>query len=155
PPRSPPTPTAATSPASPWVYYPWSGRLVHVLPPAEFRTLRSDRNRYKIAAEEQERLRSFRVGVAGLSVGLSVALTTALEGVGGSCRLADFDTLGLSNLNRLRAGAADLGVNKAVLAARQMYELDPYLGRFTGACRCSRRVLAPAARLIAPGPPNR
>jgi tRNA A37 threonylcarbamoyladenosine dehydratase/nitroreductase len=110
-----------------WVYYPWSNRLVHVLPPVEFRTLRSDRNRYKITGDEQERLRSVRVGIAGLSVGLSVALTMALEGVGGSFRLADFDTLGLSNLNRLRAGVGDFGLNKAVLAARQMLELDPYL----------------------------
>src|SRR5262249_28977285 len=61
------------------------------------------------------------------SVGQSVALTMALEGVGGSFRLADFDTLGLSNLNRLRAGVHDLGVNKAVLAARQLFDLDPYL----------------------------
>jgi molybdopterin/thiamine biosynthesis adenylyltransferase len=110
-----------------WAYYPWSNRLVHVLPRDAFRALRADRNRYKITAPEQERLRSCRVGVVGLSVGQSAVLTMALEGVGGSFRLADFDALGLSNLNRLRAGVADLGLNKAVLAARQMYELDPYL----------------------------
>jgi molybdopterin/thiamine biosynthesis adenylyltransferase len=110
-----------------WVYYPWSGRLVHVLPCAEFRSLRSDRNRNKITPHEQARLASCCVGLVGLSVGQSVALTMALEGVGGSFRLADFDTLGLSNLNRLRAGVADLGLNKAVLAARQMVEIDPYL----------------------------
>jgi molybdopterin/thiamine biosynthesis adenylyltransferase len=110
-----------------WVHYPWSHRLVHLLPPREFRALRCDRNRNKITAREQERLGSLRIGIAGLSVGQSVALTMALEGLGGSFRLADFDRLGLSNLNRLRAGVADLGVNKAVLAARQMFELDPYL----------------------------
>src|SRR5262249_32643522 len=68
-----------------------------------------------------------RIGIVGLSVGQSVALTMALEGVGGAFRLADFDTLGLSNLNRLRAGVHDLGINKAILAARQLFELDPYL----------------------------
>ncbi len=31
-----------------WVYYPWSGRLVHLLPPVEFRELRLDRNRHKV-----------------------------------------------------------------------------------------------------------
>jgi hypothetical protein len=31
-----------------WAYYPWSRQLVHVLPEAEFRPLRSDCNRYKI-----------------------------------------------------------------------------------------------------------
>jgi hypothetical protein len=30
-------------------------------------------------------------------------------------------------LNRLRASVWDLGVNKVILAARQMFELDPYL----------------------------
>jgi len=30
-----------------WVYYPWSGRLVHILPPPEFHALRLDRNREK------------------------------------------------------------------------------------------------------------
>ncbi len=110
-----------------WVYYPWSRRLVHLLAEAEYRELRTDRNRNKLTREEQERLRRCRIGVAGLSVGMATAVTLALEGVGGAFHLADFDTLALSNLNRLRAGAQDLGVNKAVLAARQLFELDPYL----------------------------
>jgi hypothetical protein len=110
-----------------WIYYPWSGRLVHLLPANEFRELRSNRNRDKITREEQRRLRQSTIGVVGLSVGQASALTLALEGIGGAFRLADFDTLALSNLNRLRAGTHDLGVNKAVLAARQMFEIDPYL----------------------------
>ena len=40
---------------------------------------------------------------------------------------ADFDTLALSNLNRLSCGVADLGQNKAVVAARRLFEVDPYL----------------------------
>ncbi|MET7740974.1 ThiF family adenylyltransferase [Streptomyces sp. NPDC005385] len=110
-----------------WVWYPWSGRLVHVLPEQEFRRVRTDRNRDKITDAEQRRLLERRIGVIGLSVGNSAALTCAMEGVGGSFRLADFDALGLSNLNRLRAGVHDLGVPKTVLCARQMYEIDPYL----------------------------
>lgn len=110
-----------------WVFYPWSGRLVHVLPREEFQRVRTDRNRNKIDRAQQRVLRARRIGVIGLSVGSSAAVTLAMEGVGGSFRLADFDTVGLSNLNRLRAGVADLGVSKAVLAARQMFEIDPYL----------------------------
>jgi len=110
-----------------WIYYPWSGRLVHLLPEDEFRELRSNRNRDKITVDEQRRLRQSRIGVVGLSVGQASALTLALEGIGGAFRLADFDTLALSNLNRLRAGTHELGLNKAVLAARQMFEIDPYL----------------------------
>ncbi len=110
-----------------WAWYPWSGRLVHVLPREEFRRVRTDRNRGKIAVAEQQRLLARRIGIVGLSVGNSAALTCAMEGVAGSFRLADFDTLGLSNLNRLRAGVHDLGLPKTVLCARQMYEIDPYL----------------------------
>lgn len=110
-----------------WVHYPWSGRLVHVLPADEFRLVRTDRNRDKITRAEQLTLLGRRIGVLGLSVGNSAALTCAMEGVGGSFRLADFDRLGLSNLNRLRAGIHDLGVEKTVLCARQLYEIDPYL----------------------------
>ncbi|MFD8570802.1 ThiF family adenylyltransferase [Streptomyces sp. NPDC059639] len=110
-----------------WVWYPWSGRLVRVLPEREFRRVRTDRNRDKITTAQQEHLRNRRIGVVGLSVGNSAALTCAMEGVGGSFRLADFDEIGLSNLNRLRAGVHDLGVAKSVLCARQMYETDPYL----------------------------
>ncbi|MFI7006455.1 ThiF family adenylyltransferase [Streptomyces sp. NPDC050145] len=110
-----------------WAWYPWSGRLVHVLPREEFRRVRTDRNRGKIATAEQQGLLTRRIGVVGLSVGNSAALTCAMEGVAGSFRLADFDTLGLSNLNRLRAGVHHLGLPKTVLCARQMYEIDPYL----------------------------
>ncbi|MFJ6054006.1 ThiF family adenylyltransferase [Streptomyces sp. NPDC092307] len=110
-----------------WAWYPWSRRLVHVLPEEQFRLVRTDRNRDKITREEQQSLLRRRIGVIGLSVGSSAALTCAMEGVGGAFRLADFDRLGLSNLNRLRAGVHELGLEKSVLCARRMYELDPYL----------------------------
>lgn len=110
-----------------WVWYPWSGRLAHVLPREEFRLVRTDRNRQKIQRPDQRRLLAHRIGVVGLSVGNSAAVTLALEGIAGAYRLADFDDCSLSNLNRLRAGVHELGVNKAVICARQMYEIDPYL----------------------------
>ncbi|WP_280424402.1 ThiF family adenylyltransferase [Nocardia carnea] len=110
-----------------WAWYPWSGRLVHVLPCEEFRLVRTDRNREKIQRPQQRLLFARRIGIAGLSVGNSAALTLTAGGIGGHFRLADFDELGLSNLNRLRAGLHHLGVNKAVLCARQMFEVDPYL----------------------------
>lgn len=109
-----------------WFHYPWSRTLVHVLPPAEFRELRTGVNRHKITAAEQERLARFTIGVVGLSVGQSTAVTLALEGIGGTLRLADFDHLTLANMNRLRASVQGLGVNKAVLTARTIFEFDPY-----------------------------
>ncbi|MGH3874549.1 MAG: Rv1355c family protein [Pseudonocardiaceae bacterium] len=110
-----------------WVYYPWAARLVHVLPQPLHRELRLDRNRYKITTDEQERLLSLRVAVAGLSVGRAVSSTLAREGIGGQLRLADFDVVSLSNLNRVAGGTAEVGVAKVVLAAREVAELDPYL----------------------------
>ncbi|WP_305785745.1 ThiF family adenylyltransferase [Symbioplanes lichenis] len=111
-----------------WVYYPWSRRLVHLLPRDEFREVRADRNRDKITPAEQRRLAGARIGVIGLSVGNMAAITLALGGIGGTFRLADHDRLSLSNLNRLRAGVADLGVEKTVLAARELAGIDPWLG---------------------------
>jgi molybdopterin/thiamine biosynthesis adenylyltransferase len=110
-----------------WVYYPWSRRVVHLLPEAEFRELRTSRNRNKITIEEQERLRSLKLAIAGLSVGRATAVTLALEEIGGHFRLADFDALELSNLNRLRGGVHELGINKSVLTARELFEINPYL----------------------------
>jgi molybdopterin/thiamine biosynthesis adenylyltransferase len=110
-----------------WAFYPWSRRLVHVLPAPLHRELRLDRNRYAITTEEQARLTGLCVAVAGLSVGRAVVSTLAHEGVGGELRLADFDVLDLSNLNRVVGGLADVGVSKVVLAAREVAELDPYI----------------------------
>jgi tRNA A37 threonylcarbamoyladenosine dehydratase/nitroreductase len=110
-----------------WFLYPWSRRAVHLLPEAEFRELRSSRNRNKISAEEQERLRGLRIGIIGLSVGGASAMALAMEQVGGELLLADFDSLSLSNLNRLRAGVHELGLPKAIVTARAIAELDPYV----------------------------
>lgn len=110
-----------------WVYYPWSSRLVHTLPQEAYRMVRTARNRYKITQPEQDLLYSKRVGIIGLSVGNSAAITFALEGIGGSFKVADFDHLSLSNMNRLRSGVQDIGVKKTALASREMYEIDPYL----------------------------
>lgn len=110
-----------------YVYYPWSNRLVHLVGEEEFIELRTSRNKYKITQEEQETLKTKVVGVIGLSVGQSVALSLAMERVGGTIRLADFDDLELTNLNRIRTGVHSLGLSKAVMTAREIAEIDPYL----------------------------
>ncbi len=109
-----------------WVHYPWSRRLVHVLPEDAFRELRTSRNRNKITQEEQRRLHGMTVGVLGLSVGAASAVTLAMEEIGGELVLADFDRLSLSNMNRLRAGVHEIGLHKTVLTAREIFELNPY-----------------------------
>jgi molybdopterin/thiamine biosynthesis adenylyltransferase/nitroreductase len=109
-----------------WCWYPWSGRLVHLLPEVEFRELRTSANRNRITTAEQATLQALRIGVVGLSVGHATALTLAQEEIGGEYRLADFDRLDASNLNRVRAGVHELGLPKAHLTARAIYEINPF-----------------------------
>lgn len=110
-----------------WVYYPWSARLVHMLDEEEFVDLRTSANRHKITTAERNLLATKKVGVIGLSVGQSVSVTMAMERSFGELRLADFDTLELNNLNRIRTGVHNLGILKAVSVAREIAEIDPYL----------------------------
>ncbi len=98
-----------------------------MLGPRAFSAVRLDRNRSLITTEEQALLGALRIGVAGLSVGHVIAHTLAAQGICGELRLADFDRIALSNLNRVPATVLDLGLNKAEVAARRIAELDPYL----------------------------
>src|ERR1700722_8488541 len=124
--RPHPQPDVAAEPTR-WVHYPWRRTVVSVLGPSAFRLLRLDRNRNLITAAELDRLGRLRIGVVGLSVGHAIAYTLAAQGLCGELRLTDFDDLELSNLNRVPASVVDLGVNKAVVCARRIAELDPYL----------------------------
>ncbi|MEP0714415.1 MAG: Rv1355c family protein, partial [Algoriphagus sp.] len=110
-----------------WVYFPWKKSLVRLLPEEDFIKVRTQRNNYKITPNEQAELRKKKIGIIGLSVGQSIAFAIALERGCGEMRLADFDTLELSNLNRIKAGVLDLGREKVVLAAQEISEIDPYL----------------------------
>ncbi|MEO6851102.1 MAG: ThiF family adenylyltransferase, partial [Mucilaginibacter sp.] len=110
-----------------WVYYPWSKRLVHLLDEEEFVEVRTNRNRLKITRDEQAVLKSKKIGIVGLSVGHSIALTIAMERICGHLKLADFDTAELSNLNRIRTGVHHMGLNKTIIAAREILEIDPFI----------------------------
>lgn len=110
-----------------WVYYPWLDTIVRVLSEENFRKVRTSRNQFKITPEEQRTLSQKTVGVVGLSVGQAAAVTLAMESIGGTLRIADFDTLDLSNLNRLRAGLHQLGLPKTTIAVREIMQIDPYL----------------------------
>ena len=110
-----------------WVYYPWNKNLIHLLDEIEFIELRTNRNKHKITPEELAVLSSKKVGIIGLSVGHSIALTIATERICSEIRLADFDTLDLSNLNRIRTGLHNLGLPKVIIAAREIAEIDPFI----------------------------
>lgn len=110
-----------------WVYYPWADKIVHLLNEEEFAIVRTNRNKHKITAQEQAALANKKIGVMGLSVGQSVSLTLAMERGFGELRIADFDELDLSNINRIRTGVFNLKLQKTVIVAREIAEIDPYL----------------------------
>jgi hypothetical protein len=109
-----------------WVFFPWLSTIVHILDHAEFFAVRTARNLGLITSDEQRRFYEVIVGIAGLSIGNSVALAIVLSGGSRHIRLADFDTLALSNTNRVRSGVESLGLNKVIVAARQIYAVNPY-----------------------------
>ncbi|MBI2643997.1 MAG: ThiF family adenylyltransferase [Candidatus Wildermuthbacteria bacterium] len=108
-----------------WVFYPWRFLLVHTLEQPDFEKVRISRNQNLITVEEQQKLKNIRVGIAGLNVGNPIAICLALEGVK-MMKLADNDPLSLSNLNRFRSCVHQIGMNKAILSAQQIYEINPF-----------------------------
>jgi len=110
-----------------WIYYPWRNALVHCLSREEFIRVRTIRNLHKITSDEQGILSSAKVGVVGLSVGQSVAISLVMERICGSLRIADFDTLELSNLNRIRSSMIHQGELKTTIVAREIAEIDPFI----------------------------
>jgi hypothetical protein len=110
-----------------WVYYPWSGQLVHVLDEERFGALRTIRNKELISAEEQAAYAGINVGCAGMSVGSSGAVALVLQGGSHQIKLADGAVISGSNLNRIRTGISSVGLEKSLVIARQLYEMNPYI----------------------------
>jgi hypothetical protein len=111
--------------ASRYVLFPWRSTIVR-LPEAEvFWRLRTARNRYLIDEGEQRKWSAAFIGIAGLSVGAAVLAACSLTGAR-RFRLAEGDTLGPTNLNRLTGSVCDLGEPKLTLAMRRTFEGDPY-----------------------------
>jgi hypothetical protein len=111
--------------ASRYVFFPWRGTIVR-LPDADlFWRLRTARNRYLIDEGEQREWSAALIGIAGLSVGASVLAASSLTGAR-RFRLAERDTLGPTNLNRLAGSVCDFGEPKLTLAMRRTLEADPY-----------------------------
>jgi len=109
-----------------WIYYPWSKILVHSVTEDKYFQLRTNRNKNLIDAKEQEKLYNLNVGVLGLSIGSSMSTSLAYSAIAGHMKLADFDTLSTSNLNRLKAKMSDVGRKKIEIAAEQIFEINPY-----------------------------
>lgn len=109
-----------------WVFFPWNGNLVHTLNENEYFDLRTNRNRNLISIDEQKSLRDFNVGIVGLSVGSNIATGLAYQGISNNLKLAEFDSLETTNLNRIKASIKDLDRKKIDITAEQIYEINPY-----------------------------
>ncbi|MEK7643220.1 MAG: ThiF family adenylyltransferase [Patescibacteria group bacterium] len=109
-----------------WIYYPWLSTLVHALEPDSFQLVRTARNQHLINREEQDKFYNATIGIAGQSVGNSVALAIVLQGGGRRWKIADHDRLALTNTNRIRVGIQNLGLLKTEMTARQIFEINPY-----------------------------
>jgi ThiF family len=109
-----------------WFYYPWKNALVHVLSERDYRVVRTARNHDLITKEEQAKVAKASIGIAGLSVGSSTLEALTLAGHYKTIRIADFDELELSNLNRISGSVCDISKPKWVESARKVTELDPY-----------------------------
>lgn len=109
-----------------YVYFPWNRHLVRTVPKDHYLALKTNRNQDLITAVEQDKLRGYRVGVFGLSVGSNIAFVLTQAGISNSITVADFDELDTTNLNRILAGVHQVGLNKAVIAARRIYEDNPF-----------------------------
>lgn len=109
-----------------WAWFPWRKVWVRLLDEMAFVDVRTNRNQLKISKAEQAMLAEKRVGVVGLSVGSALAMTLAMERTCGGLKLADFDDLELSNLNRIQTGVHHLGMPKSVVLARAIAEVDPF-----------------------------
>jgi tRNA threonylcarbamoyladenosine dehydratase len=112
--------------AGTWIYYPWSGMLVHTLGQKELFAIRTNRNQMLITKEEQQKLKDSVVGITGMSVGAGMAVSLAYSGISETIKIADFDELDTSNLNRLREGLSSVGKPKVNLAAQNIYEVNPF-----------------------------
>lgn len=109
-----------------WVYFPWRNSITHLLEEDDFQMVRTSRNKNLITDKEQKKFYNSTIGIAGLSVGNSVAVAIALQGGGKNLKLADNDVLDLSNSNRLITSVSNLGAKKVELTAQQIYEINPY-----------------------------
>ncbi len=109
-----------------WLYYPNDGTLLHTVNEKEYFELRTNRNKNLITKTEQSKLYESCIGILGMSVGSNLATTLAYHGVAKTLKLAEFDTLETTNLNRVRANITDIGRSKLDIAIDQIYKINPY-----------------------------
>lgn len=108
------------------VYFPWNEHLVKCVTADDYFALKTNRNQDLITAKQQAVLADYKVAVLGMSVGSNIAFVLTQAGISRKITLADLDALDTTNLNRILAGVHQVGINKAIVAARHIYEDNPF-----------------------------
>jgi tRNA threonylcarbamoyladenosine dehydratase len=109
-----------------WIYFPWRNIAVHTVSEDNYFKLRTARNKNIITEKEQKSYRESVVGIIGMSIGSASLSSLVATGGPKNLKIADFDTIEISNLNRMHATLLDVGKNKCIVAAQRAWELDPF-----------------------------
>ncbi len=110
-----------------YVYFPWNNTAVYTLPEKLFLEVRSARNKNLITKEEQDKFYNAKIGIIGMSIGSNILWPLLISGGGKFLRIADPDTIELTNLNRLFYSISEIGENKVIAALKKAYELNPFI----------------------------
>jgi len=108
------------------IYFPWNNHLVKCVKENDYFKLKTNRNRNLITTPEQKKLYNYKVAIFGMSVGSNIAFVLTQAGISREVVVADFDELDTTNLNRILGGVHQIGLNKSIMAARRIYEDNPY-----------------------------
>lgn len=109
-----------------FVAIPWQKVIIKTVKKDDYLTLKTNRNRELISKETQKKLRDYKIAALGMSVGSNIAFVLTQAGISNDIIIADFDELETTNLNRIWGGIHQVGLNKAVLASRRIYEDNPF-----------------------------
>lgn len=99
---------------------------MHKYSEADFIAQVTTRNQNLITTDQQAQLRHTVVAFFGLSVGSHAVLTWGMQSRAGVIKIADHDTISLSNLNRLRFGVESVGKMKTEVVKDQLLAINPY-----------------------------
>lgn len=110
-----------------WVFYPWLETAYKIPIEDDYFEILTARNKPYVSEEEQDNFYNFNVGIIGLSVGQSTALTIIRGGGAKNIKIADPDTIDPSNLNRLNSTIQSIGKKKTEEVAQKMLEINPFL----------------------------
>lgn len=109
-----------------WIYYPWRNIVIHTIEETAYFKLRTARNKNILTHEEQMHYRDTKIGIIGLSIGSVILSSLVATGGPEYIKLADYDSIEITNLNRMNANLLDIDQNKAEVAAKKTLELDPF-----------------------------